>query len=180
MKFKSLTRKPSYSSFFLCLMDWFQKRNFWKKSLSPFRVRKDQKVISKAAEAKVWISSNFYKFLFRNFVVLGFEVVWPRQPHQPQKGLRIFFQKLHFWNQCVPTKKMRYIKALSEKFSLNLSTEEVCKLSNNRRSVWKEWLCGKIVFIPRTEIIGTDYVSAFRTLKNWKSSILIFYFYMIL
>ena len=37
-----------------------------------------------------------------------------------------FFQKLHFWNQCVPTKEMRYVTASWSKFSLNLFTEEVC------------------------------------------------------
>ena len=71
----------------------------------------------------------FYKFSFRIFVILGFEVIWPRQPHWPQKGLREFFQKLHFWNQCIPRKEMRNVSALSSKFSLNLSTEEVWRVS---------------------------------------------------
>ena len=61
----------------------------------------------------------------RVFIILSFEVIWPRRPRRPQKGPREFFQKLHFRNQCVPTKKMRYVTAFSWKFSLNLSTEEV-------------------------------------------------------
>ena len=65
------------------------------------------------------------EFPFRIFIILSFEVVWPQRPQRPQKGLREFFQKLHFWNQCVPTKKMRYVTALWSKFSLNLFTEEV-------------------------------------------------------
>jgi len=64
-----------------------------------------------------------------------------------QKGPREFFQKLHFRNQCVPTKKMRYVTALSEKFSLNLSTEEVC-IDNDPIfscytagwNVWGDWV----------------------------------------
>ena len=45
---------------------------------------------------QIWISSSFYKFSFRIFVVVGFEVVWPRRPQQPQKGLREFFLKVTF------------------------------------------------------------------------------------
>jgi hypothetical protein len=51
---------------------------------------------------------------------------WPQRPWRPQKGLRAFFQKLHFWNQCIPMKKMRCVTASWSKFSLNLYTEEVC------------------------------------------------------
>ena len=42
-------------------------------------------------------------------------------PQWPQKGLREFFQKLHFWTQ----RMMRHVLVYSSKFSLNLSTEEV-------------------------------------------------------
>ena len=45
------------------------------------------------------------------------------------KGIIEFFQKLHFWNQCIPMKKW----ALSSKFSLNLSIEKVCKTRLNDR-----------------------------------------------
>ena len=32
-------------------------------------------VIFEVAEAKFWISSSFYKFSFRIFIILGFEVI---------------------------------------------------------------------------------------------------------
>ena len=69
-----------------------------------------------STHAKFWTSSSFYKFSFRIFVVLDFEVVWPRRPQRPRKGVREFFQKLHFWNQCIPAKKMSYVLALRSKF----------------------------------------------------------------
>ena len=53
-------------------------------------------------------------------------VIWPRWP---QKGLRGFFQELHFWNQSVPAKKMKYVSAFLSKFSLNLSLKEVCQMA---------------------------------------------------
>ena len=76
-------------------MHWFKKCNFWKNSLSHFRGRRGQEVIFEVAEAKFWISSSFNKFWFRIFVILDFEVVWPRQPQRPQKCLCQIFQKLH-------------------------------------------------------------------------------------
>jgi hypothetical protein len=109
-------------------MHWFQKWIFWKNSLSPFGGRWDQEVIFEVAEAKFWISSSFNKFSFRIFVVLGFEVVWPRWPRRPRRGVREIFQKLHFWNQCIPTKKMSYVPSLRSTFSLNLSIEEGCTI----------------------------------------------------
>ena len=53
--------------------------------------------------------------------------------------------RLHrIWMECIPTKKMRYVTALSSKFSLNLSTEEVCNktvfLSFVPRTLLNEWL----------------------------------------
>ena len=98
-----------------------------------------QEAIFEVTEAKFWISSIFNEFSFRIFIVLSFEVVWPRWPQCLQKGPREFFQKLHFRNQCVPTKKMRYVTALSKKFSLNLSTEEVWALSTakNHKFIWR-------------------------------------------
>jgi hypothetical protein len=96
-----------------------------KKSLSPFRGCWGQEVIFVVAEANFWILSSFYKFSFIIFVLLGCEVVWPWQPQRPQKGLRDFFQKLNFWNQCIPRKKIRHVSAFSSKLSLNLSTEKV-------------------------------------------------------
>jgi hypothetical protein len=112
--------KPSFD------MTLFQ--YFWRFTQNPFRGRWGQEVIFEVAEAKLLISSSSYKFSFRIFVVWGFKVVWPRQPQQPQKVLRDFFQKLHFWNQCIPRKKMRHVSAFLSKFPLNLSTEEVCQI----------------------------------------------------
>ena len=123
-----MTKKPNYSSFFLRVLPWFKKCIFWKNSLSPFWDPWGQEAIFEDAEAKFWISSIFNGFSFRIFIILCFEDVWPQQPQRPrrpQKGLREFFQKLHFWNQDIPTKKMRYVTASWSKFSLNLSTEEV-------------------------------------------------------
>jgi hypothetical protein len=113
-----LTRKPSYSSFFSVLCHDLKNVFFRKIHWAPSE-------ILEVAEAKFWISSIFNGFSFKIFVILSFEVVWPQQPWRPQKGLREFFQKLHFWNQCFPTKKMRYVTASWSKFSLNLFTEEV-------------------------------------------------------
>ena len=123
--FKSLTRKPSYSSFFSVLCPDLKNVFFGKIHWAPSEILEVAEAIFEVAEAKFWISSIFNGFSFRIFVLLSFEVVWPQQPRRPQKGLREFFQKLHFWNQCVPTKKMRYVTASWSKFSLNLLTEEV-------------------------------------------------------
>ena len=41
------------------------------------------------------------------------------------EGAQVIFQKLHFWNQCIATKKMRHVIIFWSKFSLNISTEEV-------------------------------------------------------
>ena len=112
------------------------------------RSRGYQEVIFEVAEAKFWISSNFNGFSFRIFVILSFEVFWPQRPRRPQKGLREFFQKLHFWNQCVPTKKMRYVTALWSKFSLNLFTEEVWPgivRYAERNGNWKGFWCWYII-----------------------------------
>ena len=88
--FKSMTRKLSCSSFFSAWWTDFKNLIFEKKYWSPSEVvevkrlsRGCQEVIFEVAEAKFWISSNFYKFSFRIFVVLGFEVIWPRRPQRP-------------------------------------------------------------------------------------------------
>ena len=98
-------------------------------------------------EANFWISSIFNGFSYRIFFILSFKVVWPQQPLRPQKGLREFFQKLHFWNQCVLTKKMRYVTASWSKFPLNLSTEEVCKdwWSENLKLQFFWWPCPRFI-----------------------------------
>ena len=113
--FKSLTRKPSYSSFFSVLCPDLKNVFFGKIHWAPSEILEVAEAIFEVAEAKFWISSIFNRFSFRIFVILSFEVIWPQWPRRPQKGLREFFQKLHFWNQCVPTKKMRYVTALWSK-----------------------------------------------------------------
>ena len=141
-------------------MHWFKKCNFWKNSLSHFRGRWGQEVIFEVAEAKFWISSSFNKFWFRIFVVLGFKVVWPQRPRRPQKGLREFFQKLHFWNQGIPTKKMRYVTASWSKFSLNISTEEVwhiMRAQKIRENSFKASISQLLVYIKMQKTrIGFD------------------------
>ena len=115
----------TYLIFFLLERTDFKNVIFGKIHWAPSEILEVAEAIFEVAEAKFWISSIFNGFSFRIFVILSFEVVWPQRPRRPQKGLREFFQKLHFWNQCVPTKKMRYVTALWSKFSLNLFTEEV-------------------------------------------------------
>ena len=99
----------------------FQKCNFWKNSLSPFRGRRGHQVQTtlKPKTMKILIENSSKIDEIQNLASLS----W--QPWRHQKGFREFFQKLHFWNQCVPTKKMRYVTAFWSKFSLNLFTEEV-------------------------------------------------------
>ena len=99
----------------------------WKNSLSPFRGRWGQDVIYKFAEAKFWISSSFNKFSFRIFVVLDFEVVWPRQPQRPQKRPMEIFWKWPQINANFPKIYGRY-KFLGEvAFKPNvLRSEEWC------------------------------------------------------
>ena len=57
-----------------------------------------------------------------------------------QKGPREFFQKFHFQNHCVPIKKMRYVTASSEKFSLNLSTVEGCDVEGTVQRAIQPWI----------------------------------------
>ena len=67
---------------------------------------------------------------------------------RPQKGIREFVQKLHFWNQGVPTKKMRYVTASWSKFSLDLSTEEVWV--NLSISNWHFLILGELIMEQAT------------------------------
>ena len=108
---KSLTRKPSYSSFFSAWCPDFKNVIFEKIHLAHSEVVEVVEVIFEVAEAKFWISSSFYKFSFRIFVILDFEVVWPRRPRRPRNGPSERFQKLNFWNQCIPRKNIRHFSA---------------------------------------------------------------------
>jgi hypothetical protein len=60
------------------------------------------------------------------FVILGFEVVWHRQPRQPQKELGEYFQRLHFWNQWVPLIKMHCRVCYLFDFDLKIHSGQVC------------------------------------------------------
>ena len=68
--FKNLTRKSSYSSFFSAWWTDFKNVIFEKNTdplLRSLRSRGYQEVIFEVAEAKFWISSNFYRFSLENF-----------------------------------------------------------------------------------------------------------------
>ena len=108
-------------------------------SLSLFQSHWGQEVIFEVADAKFWIWFSFCKFLFRIIIVIGFKVVWPRQPQWPRKGVREFFQKLHFWNQCIPVKKMSYIPASRSNFftkSLHRGGVLAIFIENEKKNTW--------------------------------------------
>ena len=75
--FDSFTRKPSYSSFFSAWCTDFKSIIFEK--IHP----------ASSEEANFWISSSFCKLSFRIFVVLGFEVIWPRRPQTSEKSEKL-------------------------------------------------------------------------------------------
>ena len=96
-----MTRKPSYSSFFSVLCPDSKKIFFGKNHWAPSEVLEVKRPFSRSRRPNF----GFHLFLISfHLEVLSFEVIWPRRPR-----LREFFQKLQFWNQCIPTKKMRYI-----------------------------------------------------------------------
>ena len=106
MKFEILTHM--YSSVFSVLCPHLKNVFFGKIHWAHFEILEVAEAIFEVAEAKIWISSIFEEFSFRIFTVLSFKVVWPQRPRRPQKGASESFQKLHFWNQCIATKKIRY------------------------------------------------------------------------
>ena len=120
-----MTRKPSYSSFFSVLFPDLKNVFFGKIHWALSEILEVKRPFSRSRRPNFGFHLIFMSFVFRIFVVLRFEVVWPRRPRRPQKGPDEFFQKLHFRNQCFPRKKMRYVTTSSSKFSLNFSTEEV-------------------------------------------------------
>ena len=119
VNFKSLTRKPSYGSFFSAWNTDFKNVIFEKKNWAPSEVIEVKRSFSRPNFVFHLVFTSFY-------LELSAFCVWPQQPRRPQKGLREFFQNLHFWNQCVPRKKVRCVAGSWSQFSLNLSTEEVC------------------------------------------------------
>ena len=72
----------------------------------------------------------FITFYNRIFVVLNFEVVWPRRPRRPRKEPSEYFQRLHFWNQFVPLIKMHYRVRYSLDFDLKSRSGQGCATKN--------------------------------------------------
>ena len=68
----------------------------------------------------------FYTFHNRIFVIVSFEVVWPRRPRRPQKEPSECFQRFHFWNQFVPLIKMHYRVRYSLDFDLKSRSGQGC------------------------------------------------------
>ena len=128
---KSLTRKPSYSSFFSAWCTDLKNVIFEKIHWAPSEVV-GQEVIF---EAKFWISSSFNKFSFRIFVILDFEVVWPRWPQWPQKRHTQIFWK---WPQMIanfPKINGRYESKVEVALKPNVFSSEECGMYNFS---WKE------------------------------------------
>ena len=130
----SLTyKKRSYGSFFLDWCNDFKNVFFEKNNLAH----------SEVVEVKFWNSSSFCEFSSKIFVDFGFW--WNSKIHHrltslTSEGAQGIFQKLHFWNQRIPRKKMRYFSALFSKSSVNLSTDDLCK-------VWFFVIRGHFLFI---------------------------------
>ena len=64
----------------------------------------------------------FITFHNKIFVVMSFEVVWPRRP---RKEPCEYFQRLHFSNQWVPLVKMHYRVRYSLDFDLKIHSGQV-------------------------------------------------------
>ena len=105
-------------------MHWFEKCNIWKKSLRTFRGSWGQEVILEVGEAKFWNSSNFHRFSLENFRCFAFRGRLTSATLASSEGAQGIFSKITFSKSVIPTKKMRYVTALSKKILLNLSTEE--------------------------------------------------------
>ena len=116
-----MTRKPSNSSFFSVLYpDVFFGKIHW----APSEILEVKRPFLRS-----W-RPNFGFHLFSMGFHLEFLFFWVSRSFDLsdlgdlRRGSGIFFQKLHFWNQCIPT-KMRYVTVSWSKFSLNLSKTEV-------------------------------------------------------
>ena len=138
--------------------------------MSLFRGRWGQEVIFEVAEAKIWISSSFNKFSFRIFVVLDFEVVWPRRPQRPRKRLVKIFWKLPQNNANFPKINGRFESLGEVAFKPNtLSSEEWLNLIG----LWNVW--NALVFEePMRKVLVTNFSS--RCITFWKQSILRLFF----
>ena len=105
-------RKLSFFKFVSSLEGWMLK--IWK--MKVFRIR----------QSKFQNHLIFITFYNRIFVVLNFEVVWPRRPRRPRKEPSEYFQRLHFWNQFVPLIKMHYRVGYSLDFDLKIRSGQGC------------------------------------------------------
>ena len=109
------TRKLWHTSSFL-LESLISKCNFWKNSLSPFWGPQGRwgQTTSKPKTTKILNENSLEIDEIQNLASATSKIAsWP------QKGLSEFYITLHFWNQCVPTKKMRYVTAFLSKCSLH-------------------------------------------------------------
>ena len=103
---------PELKEFILSIDCWF-----WSISC------RKMAIIHNKAKLNILFFSNCLNFVQNlNLVPWPCSLLWLRRS---QRGLRDFFQKLHFWNQNFPMKKMRYVTALLSTFSLNLSLQEL-------------------------------------------------------
>ena len=103
------TRKPNYNSFFSVLCPHFKNVFFGRIPWAPFEVVEVKWPFLRSRRPNLRFHLVYIKFPFTLPFVFGFNEIWTLigfQPWRPQKGLRELYQKLHFWNQCVPTKKM--------------------------------------------------------------------------
>ena len=97
-----------------CILYVIKSQN-WSKWAIDFLIRK-----TKFQNHLVFIT--FHNIIF---VVLSFEVVWPRRPRCPRKEPSEYFQWLHFWNQFVSLIKMHYRVRYSLDFDLKIHSGQV-------------------------------------------------------
>ena len=114
----------------------------------------------------------FNEFWFRIFVVLSFEVVWPRQPWRPRKEPSEYFQQLHFWNQFVPLNKMHYRVRYSLDLDLKIRSGQGCDLLLIFQPITKEILtpvqCWSVI---DWKIVDYWYFCFTRFLADWHTKI---------
>ena len=90
----------------------------------------------------------------RIFVVLSFEVVWPRRPRRPRKEPSEYFQQLHFWNQWVPLIKMHCRVCYLLDFDLKIHSGQVWVSISESFADWHMYDCilSRIIMIRTYEL----------------------------
>ena len=124
--FKSLTRKPSYSSFFSVLFPDLKNVFFGKIHWAPSEILEVKRPFSRS------LRPNFGFHLFLMGFHLEFSLFWVSRSFDLsdlRRGSGNFFKNYIFEISAFQQKKMRYVTASWSKFSLNLSTEEVWRIS---------------------------------------------------